>query len=106
MRGVSLKEKNFFGGHGIVGAQVSIGTGMAFAHKYKHDGGITIAYMGDRAANQGQVAESYNMASLWKLPVLYVIENNQYAMDTSTKRHTVNSRMYERGAAYGILAKW
>lgn len=96
------REKHFFGGHGIVGAQVAIGTGMALAHQYNKDGGVCITYMGDGAANQGQVAESYNMASLWHLPVLYIIENNQYSMGTSTKRHTRNDTFFERGKAYGI----
>ncbi len=81
------REKNFFGGHGIVGAQVPIGTGMAFAHQYKKDGGVCLTYYGDGASNQGQVYESYNMASLWDLPVLYIIENNQYSMGTSLQRH-------------------
>lgn len=96
------REKNFFGGHGIVGAQVSLGTGMAFAHKYKQDGGVCITYMGDGAANQGQVAESYNMASLWKLPALYVIENNRYSMGTAVARHTSNGDFYRRGEPYNI----
>src|SRR6476619_5061388 len=74
------REKNFFGGHGIVGAQIPIGAGMAFAHKYKQDGGISLAYMGDGAANQGQVYEAFNMASLWKLPVVFIIEDNMYGM--------------------------
>src|ERR1700743_2383288 len=76
------REKGFFGGHGIVGAQVPIGTGLAFAHKYKADGGVCMAYMGDGAFNQGQIYESFNMASLWPLPVLYIVENNKYGMGT------------------------
>lgn len=95
-------EKRFYGGHGIVGAQVPIGTGLAFAHKYENDGGLCAAYMGDGAANQGQVYEAFNMASLWKLPVLYIIENNQYAMGTSTERHSSSDKFYLRGEPFGI----
>lgn len=95
------KEKKFYGGHGIVGGQVALGTGLAFAHKYNEDGGVCVAYMGDGASNQGQVAESYNMASLWKLPVLYVIENNQYGMGTSVKRSSAGE-LYRRGEGYDI----
>ena len=94
-------EENFFGGHGIVGASTALGTGLGFAHKYKGDGGVAVAYMGDGAANQGQVAECYNMAALWKLPVLFVIENNQYGMGTSVQRAAAG-QLYRRGEGYGI----
>lgn len=96
------REKNFFGGHGIVGAQISLGTGMAFAHNYEQDGRVCIAYMGDGASNQGQVYESFNIAGLWKLPVVYVIENNEYGMGTSVARSCAGDGLYKRGAGYGI----
>src|SRR5881394_708651 len=95
-------EKNFFGGHGIVGAQVPIGTGLAFAHRYRDDGRISVTYLGDGAINQGQVYESFNMASLWKLPVVYVIENNRYGMGTSVDRASARTDLYHRGVPYGI----
>ncbi|MFN3701480.1 MAG: pyruvate dehydrogenase (acetyl-transferring) E1 component subunit alpha [Alphaproteobacteria bacterium] len=95
------KERNFYGGHGIVGGQIPIGAGLAFTHKYNNDGKISVAYMGDGASNQGQVAEAYNMAALWKLPVLFVIENNQYGMGTSVKRSSAGE-LYRRGEGYGI----
>jgi len=95
-------EKRFFGGHGIVGAQVPLGTGIAFADKYKNNGGVTLTYFGDGAANQGQVYESFNMAELWKLPVVYVIENNQYAMGTSVERSSSQPQFFKRGASFNI----
>src|SRR4051794_30293600 len=96
------REKNFFGGHGIVGAQVPIGTGIGFAHRYRNDGFICVTYFGDGAVNQGQVYESFNMAALWKLPVLYVIENNKYGMGTSVERASARTDLHMRGQAYGI----
>ncbi|MFZ5961310.1 pyruvate dehydrogenase (acetyl-transferring) E1 component subunit alpha [Thalassococcus sp. BH17M4-6] len=96
------KEKDFYGGHGIVAAQVPIGAGLAFSDKYKGNKNVTFTYFGDGAANQGQVYETYNMAELWDLPVVFVIENNQYAMGTSVTRSTKSPSMWERGAAYGI----
>ena len=96
------KEKEFYGGHGIVGANVPLGAGLAFANKYRGNDNVTFTYFGDGAANQGQVYETYNMAELWDLPVVFVIENNQYAMGTSVKRSTKSKTLYERGLAYGI----
>ncbi len=96
------REKHFYGGHGIVGAQVPIGAGLAFADKYLGTDRVTFCYFGDGAANQGQVYETYNMAELWMLPVIFVIENNQYAMGTSVKRATKSTTLYGRGAAFGI----
>ena len=95
------EEANFYGGHGIVGASTALGTGLAFAHKYKGDNGVCVSYMGDGSANQGQVAECYNMAALWNLPILYVIENNKYGMGTSAARHAAGD-LYRRGEGYGI----
>ncbi|MVO14729.1 pyruvate dehydrogenase (acetyl-transferring) E1 component subunit alpha [Parasedimentitalea huanghaiensis] len=96
------KEKHFYGGHGIVGAQVPIGAGLAFADKYNDNGRVTFTYFGDGASNQGQVYETFNMAALWELPVIFVIENNQYAMGTSQQRSSVTPDIYTRGAAFGI----
>jgi len=95
-------DKRFYGGHGIVGANVPLGAGLAFADKYMGNDRVTFTYFGDGAANQGQVYETYNMAELWDLPVVFVIENNQYAMGTSVKRSTKSPSLWERGAAYGI----
>jgi pyruvate dehydrogenase E1 component alpha subunit len=95
-------EHKFYGGHGIVGAQVSLGTGLGFAHKYREDGGVCLAYFGDGAANQGQVYESFNMASLWDLPIIYVIENNQYAMGTSVNRSSAEDQLFRRGDSFRI----
>jgi pyruvate dehydrogenase E1 component alpha subunit len=95
-------EHKFYGGHGIVGAQVSLGTGLGFAHKYNNDGGLCVAYFGDGASNQGQVYESFNMAELWKLPIIFVIENNQYAMGTSVNRSSAEDQLYRRGESFRI----
>ena len=95
-------EHKFYGGHGIVGAQVALGGGLALAHQYRDDGGLCLAYFGDGAANQGQVYETFNMASLWKLPIVFAIENNQYAMGTSVKRSSAETDFYRRGTAFRI----
>ncbi len=99
------KEKEFYGGHGIVGAQIPLGVGLAFANKYREEPKVSLTYFGDGAANQGQVFEAMNMAQLWKLPVVFVIENNQYAMGTSVTRSHSETHLYRRGASFGIPGK-
>ena len=99
------RERNFYGGHGIVGAQVPIGTGIAFAHRYNGTDNVCLTYLGDGAINQGQIYESFNMAALWDLPVVYVIENNKYGMGTSVERASANPDLHIRGQAYGIPGK-
>tara|TARA_R110002074_G_scaffold51679_1_gene130581 strand:- start:295 stop:1299 length:1005 start_codon:yes stop_codon:yes gene_type:complete len=99
------KDKGFYGGHGIVGGQVSLGVGLGFAHKYRGDGGCSFVYYGDGASNQGQVFESYNLASLWKLPVVFVIENNKYGMGTSVTRSAAGESLFKRGEGFGIPGK-
>ena len=95
-------EKKFYGGHGIVGAQIPLGVGLAFSNKYRDNNSVSLTYFGDGASNQGQVFEAMNMAQLWKLPVVFIIENNQYAMGTSVQRSHSDTHLYRRGAAFGI----
>jgi pyruvate dehydrogenase E1 component alpha subunit len=95
-------EHRFYGGHGIVGAQVPLGAGLAFAHKYREDGGLCLAYFGDGAANQGQVYEAFNMAALWDLPIIFVVENNRYAMGTRVDRSSAETQFHRRGEAFTI----
>jgi pyruvate dehydrogenase E1 component alpha subunit len=95
-------EHKFYGGHGIVGAQVPLGAGLAFAHKYREDGGLCMAYFGDGAANQGQVYEAFNMAALWQLPIVFVVENNGYAMGTAVTRGSAETHFHRRGTAFRI----
>ena len=95
-------EHKFYGGHGIVGAQVPLGAGLAFGHQYREDGGLCLAYFGDGAANQGQVYEAFNMAALWKLPIVFVVENNGYAMGTAVTRGSAETHFYRRGTAFRI----
>jgi len=95
-------EKGFYGGHGIVGAQVPLGTGLAFANRYRGNDNVSLTYFGDGATNQGQVYESFNMAKLWKLPVVYIIENNQYGMGTSVARASATTKLFSRGQSHDI----
>ncbi len=96
------REKNFYGGHGIVGAQVPLGTGIAFAHHYRGKANVSLTYLGDGASNQGQVYESLNMAALWKLPCIYIIENNRYGMGTAIERASASTEFSRRGEPWGI----
>src|SRR5208337_3268660 len=96
------REKNFFGGHGIVGAPAPIGAGIAFANRYRKDDHVSLTFFGDGAANQGQVYESLNMAELWRLPVVFIVENNRYAMGTSVERSSAMSDFAKRGVAFNI----
>jgi len=95
-------EKKFYGGHGIVGAQVPLGAGLGFANKYLDNGAVSLAFFGDGASNQGQVYETFNMAKLWDLPVVFVIENNQYAMGTSVERSSAETELFKRGSSFEI----
>jgi pyruvate dehydrogenase E1 component alpha subunit len=95
-------DHGFYGGHGIVGAQVPLGTGLAFKHRYSEDGGVCLTYMGDGAVNQGQVSEAFNMAKLWDLPIIYAIENNKYAMGTSVTRSHAEPLLYRHGESFRI----
>ena len=99
------REKNFYGGHGIVGAPAPIGAGVAFANAYRDDGRVSLAFFGEGAANQGQVYETFNMAALWRLPIVFIIENNRYAMGTAINRATAQTECYRRGAAFAIPAR-
>ncbi len=99
------REKNFYGGHGIVGAPAPIGAGVAFANAYRGDGRVSLAFFGEGAANQGQVYETFNMAALWRLPIVFIIENNRYAMGTAINRATAQTECYRRGAAFAIPAR-
>ena len=96
------REKNFYGGHGIVGANVPLGAGIAFANRYRGNGAVCLTYFGDGAANQGQVYETFNMAKLWKLPVIFIIENNKYAMGTSIERSAATTDFSQRGRSFDI----
>ena len=95
-------EQHFYGGHGIVGAQVSLGAGLGFANKYLNNGSVSLAFFGDGASNQGQVYESFNMSKLWDLPVVFIIENNEYAMGTSVERSSAETELYKRGISFEI----